>query len=232
MNIETKDAIPSAILRAVGGQLQRKLSAPLLQVANGELSVEDAALRAFSVFLQSHANARYAGRLAAGDKSPIGEADRESVRLLAQEQQTYFKRFAAQLLGGKYRDAQTGELNAAAISDRAGLYALRLQGTANDGWAVALDSDDLVEWVLGGTENHCSICPDLAENGPYKPNELPTTPKSNETPCLWNCRCTLRSTKGFSPPKSFAPFLTFSPQFQQKHAALCACRNQPLFPSS
>jgi len=223
MNIEHKHAIPSAIVRAVGVTLQRKLKTPLVQVGKGELSVSEASKKAYSAFLQAHANARFAGRLAAGDKMPLGEGDREAVALLAEEQQQYFEKFAGQIEAGKYT-GEDGVLRESAIEDRAGLYTLRLRGTAADGWAGALDADELIEWQLGGSENNCSICPDLAEQGPYKPGELPTTPGSNETPCLFRCNCSLEAkNSGSSPPKSFAGALSFSPQFLLKHAVWCAC---------
>jgi hypothetical protein len=68
-------------------------------------------------------------------------------------------------------------------------------GTANELFVMAsvLYSFD---WVMGGAEQHCERCPELARNSPYAWDMLPTVPKSNGTPCLYNCRCYLKRSDG------------------------------------
>ena len=39
--------------------------------------------------------------------------------------------------------------------------------------------------------DHCPDCIDLALGGPYRPDELPATPRSGYTQCLSNCQCSL-----------------------------------------
>ena len=47
-----------------------------------------------------------------------------------------------------------------------------------------------VHWRLG-VADHCPDCVDLALGGPYRPDSLPTTPRSGYTQCLSNCQCSL-----------------------------------------
>lgn len=84
----------------------------------------------------------------------------------------------------------------AAIVKRAILYAGRLTGTANEAWVAALPVGTLIDWVLGRTENHCGMCPELAANSPWTTETLPTKPGMNQTPCLFFCDCELRASDG------------------------------------
>jgi hypothetical protein len=175
--------------------LQERLRETALQRARDELTLEAAGEAGFDALLESHAQAAYAGRGLAGALDEFGELDEAVGRLIAEEQAQYFEKFLSDIGDGKYT-LEDGLINEEAIETRAGQYNERLRGTANESWATALPLDELLDWVLGATEDSCSVCPDLAEQGPYKPTELPTYPGANETPCLFNCGCSLRTQSG------------------------------------
>ena len=78
------------------------------------------------------------------------------------------------------------------IETRALLYNERIRGTANRGALDALPPWTEIDWVLGPNENHCEDCPELAKNGPYRPDTIPTLPGEGMTECLVNCKCKLR----------------------------------------
>lgn len=200
--IATKAALPRELLRLVAASLRSRLKTSALDAATGSLSVDEAVSRGLAAFLESHANASHAGRALNGVSHGVDAADRALGRVTAMEQAVYFEKFAASLEGGKYQ-RDDGTLDEAAIERRAGLYTTRLRGTANEAWALSLPDDDLVIWELGGSEESCSVCPDLAAQGPYKRAELPTFPGANETPCLFNCNCQLRSQSGTEAFKAF-----------------------------
>lgn len=75
------------------------------------------------------------------------------------------------------------------ILGRMRMYEGKLRGT--EGWGV-LDGgpiNQLWEWQLGGTEDHCLDCPYLASLVPVRADEWFATPGECMTPCLWNCLC-------------------------------------------
>jgi len=53
------------------------------------------------------------------------------------------------------------------------------------------DEHTWVYWEINPAE-HCGDCISLAIDSPYRPNELPTTPRAGDTMCLSNCQCNLR----------------------------------------
>ena len=83
-----------------------------------------------------------------------------------------------------------------AVARRAESYANRLTGTANETLVLAAD-EPVWNWVLGSSD-HCGDCVDLAQGGPYRMDELPTYPGSNDTNCLYNCRCSIVAESGLA----------------------------------
>jgi len=125
-------------------------------------------------------------------------------RRIAYSEQAYIQGFAQGLLvKDKRLVGLDGELDLDKIQARLSLYLVRGAGSAQHGWAHS-GSNRLVAWVLGATEDHCEECPYLAKSGPYTTREdfqltekiLPTTPRANDTPCLFNCKCFLRDEIG------------------------------------
>ena len=180
----------------VQSQLSRGLQAYAFDLFGGLLDLDTALIRGTTALSDAHANASFAGRALAGYKAPIGELDRTIGRMIAEEQAQWFERFLKDVRDGRYTDDE-GNARDALIQARSATYAHRLRGTANESWVNTLEVDEVIHWRLGGDEGgSCSICPDLAERGPYKPGELPTHPGANQTPCLFNCRCWLQREGG------------------------------------
>ncbi len=143
----------------------------------------------------AHAQAAMLGRHRAGDMAPLEADDVTFASAVVDAESEYLDAFVRDLECGKYT-AENGLPDIARISARAALYAGRLRGTANETFTLASDEDLTFTWVLGGDEEHCEACPDLAQGSPYRAEELPTIPGANATPCLWNCRCSLVRSDG------------------------------------
>lgn len=209
------------LLRMVGLRLSSELKAQAVDLGRSLITRDTALERSTLALVAGHANAAYAGRALAGSREPLGALDQVVGRMAAEDQAQYFEKFLSDIKSGRYTDPDSGELREAQIETRASSYTERLRGTANESWVNTLGVDTLIFWRLGGDEGgSCSICPDLAQQGPYKASELPTIPGNNETPCLFNCRCYLEaeSGEGF---KCWIPSSTFGPSFGL-HSALCA----------
>lgn len=148
------------------------------------------------LLLMAHERAAQYGRHLAGDFSSTDDLDKEFAEHVMDGEKSFLDSFVQDIKDGRYNvttpDGKT-TLDEQKIAARAGLYAGRLTGTANQAWIGALDAETLIYWVLGGNENHCGACPELAEGGPYTPATLPTVPGANETPCLFYCYCHLEA---------------------------------------
>lgn len=74
------------------------------------------------------------------------------------------------------------------------MYQGKMRGSA--GWGFVDIETPVAEfdWVLGGVEDHCADCPELANLSPWYKVTLYTTPGAGDTPCLFNCKCWLVNT--------------------------------------
>ncbi|RYG34927.1 hypothetical protein EON81_14190 [bacterium] len=89
-------------------------------------------------------------------------------------------------------DPETGLVNPDRVHARMRMYAGRMRGTANAGFADGSSPDSDVWWRLGPkAEVHCPDCPVLADASPWRPDTLGTTPGGNDTACLFHCNCDL-----------------------------------------
>jgi hypothetical protein len=187
------DAEIRAFYEALPPSLRARLTEIAQQYVQGDFDFAAASDAAFNAFAENHAHAAYAGRNLAGATDAYGELDIAVGQLIAEEQAQYFETILRDALAGKFNN-EDGELDLEALEGRADRFTARLRGTANESWINALDSEEDVYWVLGSPPSgSCSVCPDLADNSPYKVTELPTYPGAGETPCMFNCDCTLRT---------------------------------------
>lgn len=153
----------------------------------------------------AHTQAVVIGRNHAGDHAAVEQDDRTFAQMViyGEDGKTgemgFLEGFVQDLHDGRYVD-DDGTLDVAAIEQRAELYASRIVGTANEAFALASDLEAMFTWVLGIEADHCGDCPDLADGSPYGAEELPAHPGSNDTECLFRCKCTLErddGTQGF-----------------------------------
>lgn len=181
-------------LHRLAAQTEGKLAALVDHLAAGALTAATWHGRALAVLADAHALAGYHGRVRAGDTAPYDVDDVRFGALVAQEEQPYLERFAAELAGDRYRDA-AGALDREAVTARARLYSARLYGTANE--ALVLVDGARVWWRLGDTD-HCRQCVALAEGSPYEPGALRVYPRTNATLCKQNCGCRVETESGLA----------------------------------
>ncbi len=145
-----------------------------------------------------HAQGWRWGRLANG----VGGDDLETGDLLVgrariDAEARFVQRFAAQIEAGLGRDDDDGGIGRIAARSRS--YAGAARGTSTEAFFSLAPETEQFRWVLGAVEKHCSQCPDLAARGLWYKDELFVWPGSNDTPCLYNCKCRLvRASDGAS----------------------------------
>jgi hypothetical protein len=87
---------------------------------------------------------------------------------------------------------ELADLTEEQIARRMKTYAGRMRGVANGGWVDGVAEDEEIWWVMSAAE-HCDDCPVHEANSPYTKNTIPAVPGDNSTPCLFNCKCYLRT---------------------------------------
>jgi hypothetical protein len=194
------------LLLVVTNQTAKTLSDMIKSAASAGLDkVKEAFNRVLATLANFHGQAAYIGRQKAGVLAPYGESDSLFGQLVAAGQSKFLGRFFDAIANADPRYVnEDGSLNSAAIERRSGWYGLRTWGTANEAWTRSLHPATVIEWVLGGNEDHCETCPRLAAGGPYTPYTLPTYPRAGDTDCLMNCLCHLRTEDGRT---SFMPII-------------------------
>ena len=190
--------VPESTIRAAFARLRAQLPPALVGIFDRiDIGLSEAQDAAELILGDAHSRAAYLGRRLAGSDEPYGEYDEQFGKLVAEQEAQWFEALHADVSSGRYTN-DDGTLDSDLLESRATNYEERLRGTANEAWVNTLaDDKQLIEWVLGEEDaNNCSVCPYLAEDGPYEANALPTYPGANETPCMFNCRCELRSEDG------------------------------------
>lgn len=168
------------------------------QLARGDLDVEAWGNAMVTALEEAHTRAVVLGRRHGGDRSPAEADDRRFAEMVVDGEVEYLVRFMQDVSTGRYTDEE-GSLRAEPIQRRAALYADRIVGTANEAWVLTLPEGTAFAWELGAVdEGNCAVCPARAQGSPYTADTLPGTPGDHSTPCLANCRCSLRSAHGQS----------------------------------
>lgn len=171
------------------------LMARVRDVAIGALTPAAFGDVAAELLTRAHTAAVVIGRQHAGLLGLEYEADRAFAAGVVEEEAGYLEGFVADLEGSRFQTEEGFDTEAA--ERRAGLYADRLCGTANEAWAYALPAETRFVWELGADDPAtCDACPARAAGGPYTWGELPGHPGDNSTPCLFSCRCSLVTDSG------------------------------------
>lgn len=146
-----------------------------------------------ALLLEGHTNAAWLGRsLSAGELLEISDADFIYGRGIKDADADYLLGFLDDIAGGRY--GEMGDLSTAQIENRVKLYINKMRGTVNSSWLDSSGPSDEWYWRLGGNEEHCTSCPELAamsEDVPFLTSDLPTVPGAGGTECLTNCLCHL-----------------------------------------
>lgn len=164
---------------------------------NGKIDANKWYEQVDSVLHDGHAGAWALGRQRAGDASARGKDDDLAGRAAADHQDQFLLRFRDDLAdpsSGLY-DAD-GNLREGAVRARANLYVGAIRGTANQAFVETGPDDVEYDWKLGGTEQHCEECPQIAALSPYRKDTLFAHPGDGSTPCLGNCDCHLERSDG------------------------------------
>jgi len=186
---------PESFSELVAGPYFDECARLAARLARGEADVREWADGLGRAILSGHSRAWRWARASSGDLEE-SEADGLVGRARLDAEAPYLLRFAEQVEGG-----WGGEMVEAAVARRSGTYAGAIRGTATEGFFSLGDPADEYRWVLGAVEDHCTECPSLAAAGPWKPDELYVWPGSNDTPCLFNCKCHLsRVSDGAASP--------------------------------
>lgn len=190
------------LLLLLVGEVRSDLTNAVHRYQAGDWSGWEFGEYAYRVLLPAHRRAAYLGRrlagetrgAAAGATLPPNSIDEDLGWAQAEGQRPFLREFVADLGNGEYGRGE--DFRVAMVIRRAELYALRLAGTANEGWALNLATDMTVRWVDVNDEAECPDCLSLAADGPYLVKDLPTYPGRGDTQCLMNCRCQLVTEDG------------------------------------
>jgi hypothetical protein len=182
---------------ALHADTREELFALVRQVGAGEIGPRQFGDLAASILEEAHTEAVVIGRQHAGDTSPVDADDRAFAARIVDEESEFLAGFAADLEAGRYED-EDGTFRLAAAQQRAGYYAARLTGTANETWGLTLPPETtLLYWTLGQpASEHCPDCPTLASRSPWRTATIPTWPGRNETTCLSRCLCVVHTAAG------------------------------------
>lgn len=143
----------------------------------------------------AHTKSSMLGRNRAGDLTPLHDVDKNLGRIVTNIEKDFLTAFSQDIKYGRYTN-EDGSYNESAIRTRAQYYSGRCLGVANETFVATQDDDTLLWWVMGGAENHCPDCPDIAANSPYVKSTIPSMPHTNETQCMFQCKCHIRTEYG------------------------------------
>jgi hypothetical protein len=186
---------------------RRDLLAIAQLLAAGEIDAREWAERFKQILNRDHARSWALGRQRAGDTLPFGIDDALRGVAAADMEADFLLSFLEAIQSGdkRYWD-DDGKLRVDQVARRSRMYTGAYGGSANHAFAASVPDEAEIYWRLGGTENHCADCPEIAVLSPFTKDTLWTVPKGNETPCLFQCLCWLEtfdadgnSMTGFKP---------------------------------
>lgn len=143
------------------------------------------------ILFDGHIDAHLLGQDQAGGVPSRGFA-RAFAREVTDGETEYLRGFVQDLMSGRY--VKDGSFQIDRVMTRARLYQGKMRGTVGKGFTDGSKSTDEFVWTLGGTEDHCLDCPQLAaisQANPFTPGTIFQHPGDGETPCLGNCKCYL-----------------------------------------
>jgi hypothetical protein len=193
-----------AALNSLHAHTRRLLGDAASEYGSGTLTARGFGDRVSVLLEDAHTHAAVLGRHRAGDLAPLETDDREFARVVVDGEAEFLHAFVKDLAGGRYSTEDGEDLGA--IGRRAGLYAHRLTGTANEALFRSLDPE-AIYWRLGASD-HCGDCLELAARSPYTVKTIPTYPGQNATICIFSCHCSCETAdglEGFTVPQGDEP---------------------------
>lgn len=167
------------------------------RLASGKIAPAQWAELSNAVLLEGHVSAARQGRILAGSDNQ--GFDLALGKMVADDQSFYLSNFldAIEAKDPRYFD-EDGALRVDRVNRRLASYTGRMRGTGNEAFLQQSPKTAEFRWVLGRAEDHCTECPEFASMGALLRDDFPTVPGANDTPCLYNCSCTLVRTDGVS----------------------------------
>lgn len=182
-------------LEVVVRRHDRRLRLLVSQLVAGDID-RDAFLADFGDVLQTgHDQAYRIGWRHGGGPRSIGELSDTYLAETLSVQGAYAQNLADDILDG---DASED-----AGLARARQYARRMRGSANRAFVEAADPEEEFYWRLGGNEEHCPDCPELAALSPYTKDSIIAVPGEDidaagvkNTTCGSACKCRWERSDG------------------------------------
>ncbi len=115
-------------------------------------------------------------------ETKLNDKERRMIVFQTTKEMDFMKRFASDIKNN------TGKMN---YKRRMDMYAGGLDPMFRFADIAYLPEDIDIQWKLGVTDKHCLDCLFFASRSPYKKKTLPGVPKSCNSACLNNCRCSL-----------------------------------------
>lgn len=123
---------------------------------------------------------------AGGDETPrrgnMTAAERRWLSSAKTQELSYLRGFLQEIKRGKVRGS---------VERRVEMYADTLYGMMMAARVVSTAPNTVIEWVDKHDGRVCAGCKYMRDHSPYTKYSLPTSPRSGDTPCVSNCRCTL-----------------------------------------
>jgi HK97 family phage portal protein len=180
-----------------------KCHALAIRFGQGEITREEFLIAYDSVIALYHGKAYRLGFALSGSDVTDSEV-RAHARQIADIESEFIQGFADAIEIGDYNgDEDLFNAESAGLRNRAGLYGKKVSSSASAGFVDGSSDSATFDWQLGGTEDNCADCPELAAAGSFTKDELITTPRAGDTPCKGNCKCRLvrnDGQEGFGPP--------------------------------
>lgn len=155
------------------------------QLDAGRITKNQFLARSRKIFKAGYERAYRLGTDAAG--LDFMKLPKEDLRWLARARSHEYKFL------NKFADDIVAKRGTMSYRDRAAMYVRNTDGMFDAGRVDGYPNESTwVYWELGASEQPCGDCIDLAMNSPYRPDQLPTTPRAGNTQCLSNCNCSLR----------------------------------------
>ena len=129
----------------------------------------------------------------------LSDDERRFIAYQTGQEMQYMSKFADDIVNG------SGRMN---YKQRMNMYADGVNPMFEFGNLAYLPEDIVIEWVLGRTDKHCIDCLSFAYGSPYTKKTLPGVPRSGNSRCLSNCRCTIFYSEVNRKPSMYTSYIT------------------------
>lgn len=167
----------------IKAEYSRELNKNMNSILAGKLTQDEFVELQRKAIKKAYTEAYTLGKVfGTGGNSVLSDVERRSIVSQVTKEVGFMSGFASDLL------SQSGTLP---YGKRMGMYVDGLDAVFGFGRLVYMPEDVQIIWKLGYTDKHCSDCLMFSKNNPYTKKTLPGYPKSGNSKCLSNCRCSI-----------------------------------------